>query len=106
MDRWRPSGSPKSSPPARPTSSPCRRSMSGGRGRGGGDQAEEIARLLRLNHHFHPALHLESEQYGDAILTPHRSRVVRAGALPGLVRRPGLEPRGAIWVEVEIGGVV
>ena len=62
--------------------------------------------MLRLNHHFHPALHLESEQYGDAILTPHRSRVVRAGALPCLVRRPGLEPRGAIWVEVEIGGVV
>jgi endonuclease/exonuclease/phosphatase family metal-dependent hydrolase len=78
-----------------------------GRARTGGiDQAEEIARLLGLHHHFHPALHQAGERYGDAILTPHRSRVVRAGALPGLARRPALEPRGAIWVEVEIGGVM
>lgn len=67
------------------------------------DQADEIARLLGMTPHFHPALHIEEERYGDAILTRLPSRLRRAGPLPGLVRRPKLEPRGALWVEVEIG---
>lgn len=76
-----------------------------GRPRTGGlDQAEEIARLLEMVHHFHPALHLLEERYGDAILTPHPSRLIRAAALPGYARRPGLEPRGALWIEIDIEG--
>ncbi len=76
-----------------------------GRARTGGhDQAAVIARALRMDHHFHPALHAEGERYGDAILTPHPARLVRAGALPGHPRRLGLEPRGALWVEVALGG--
>lgn len=76
-----------------------------GRKRTGGlDQAEEIARHVGMRPHFHPALHLEEERYGDAVLTRPPSRLVRAGPLPGLVRRPRLEPRGALWVEVEVGG--
>ncbi|GJD77803.1 endonuclease [Methylobacterium gregans] len=76
-----------------------------GRARTGGlDQAEEIARLLRMDQHFHPALHIEGERYGDAILTAHPSRLVRAAGLPGHPRRLGLEPRGALWVEVAVGG--
>lgn len=72
-----------------------------GRARTGGhDQAETLARILRMAHHFHPALHVEEERYGDAILTALPSRLVRAGALPGLHRRPGLEPRGALWIEI------
>ena len=70
---------------------------------GGRDQAEEIARLTGMFSHFHPALHVEEERYGDALLTHLPSRLRRAGPLPGLTRRPGLEPRGALWVEVSLG---
>lgn len=75
-----------------------------GRARSGGlDQADVIARRLGMILHFHPALHIEEERYGDAILTRLPSRLVRAGPLPGLARRPRLEPRGALWVEIEVG---
>ena len=70
----------------------------------GVDQAHEIARRLEMAFHFHPALRVEEEQYGDAILTIYPERLVRAGPLPGYPRMPGLEPRGAVWVSVEIGG--
>lgn len=66
---------------------------------GGVDQAHEIARHLRMDAHFHPALHVEEEKYGDAILTALPSRLIKAGPLPSLC-----EPRGAIWVEVEASG--
>ncbi|MEJ2522443.1 MAG: endonuclease/exonuclease/phosphatase family protein [Gammaproteobacteria bacterium] len=76
-----------------------------GRARTGGlDQAHLIARLLKMEFHFHPALHIEEERYGDAILTHLPMRLVKAAALPGLVGRPDLEPRGAIWVAVEAYG--
>ncbi|ACB82941.1 Endonuclease/exonuclease/phosphatase [Methylorubrum populi BJ001] len=75
-----------------------------GRARTGGlDQAEAIARLVGMSSHFHPALHVEEERYGDALLTHLPSRLRRADALPGLVRRPGLEPRGALWAEITVG---
>lgn len=71
-----------------------------GRARSGGiDQAELIAAHLRTRSHFHPALHLEDEQYGDAILTAMPARLVRAAPLPSIG-----EPRGAIWMAVDIGG--
>lgn len=71
----------------------------GRRRTGNVDQAEHIADRLRMMAHFHPALHVEEEKYGDAILTALPSRLVKAGALPSTG-----EPRGAIWVEVEIDG--
>lgn len=67
---------------------------------GGVDQAHEIARHLRVTAHFHPALHVEEEKYGDAILTALPSRLIKAGQLPSLG-----EPRGAIWVEIQAGNV-
>jgi len=70
---------------------------------GGLDQAAEIARILGMRHHFHPALEMAGELYGDAILTRLPSRLVKAGPLPGHPRRPHLEARGALWVEVEAG---
>jgi endonuclease/exonuclease/phosphatase family metal-dependent hydrolase len=75
-----------------------------GRARSGGvDQAEAIARELGIqNFHFHPALRVLEEEYGDAILTTRPSKLVKAAALPGL---PGQEPRGALWASVQIGGV-
>src|SRR5690606_37572659 len=67
---------------------------------GGVDQAQAIAAHLSLTSHFHPALHLTEEKYGDAILTALPSRLVRAGPLPSAG-----EPRGALWVAVDVGGV-
>lgn len=68
------------------------------------DQAHLIARCLEMDFHFHPAMHLEEERYGDAILTHLPQRLVKAGPLPGLAGKPGLEPRGALWVAVELHG--
>lgn len=76
-----------------------------GRARTGGvDQAHEIARRLGMAFHFHASLKVEEELYGDAILTPHPERLVQVGPLPGYSRVPRLEPRGALWIAVEIGG--
>lgn len=63
------------------------------------DQAQEIARLLEMQCHFHPAWSMEEELYGDAILSRVPMRLVRKDSLPASNGRQ--EPRGAIWVEVE-----
>jgi endonuclease/exonuclease/phosphatase family metal-dependent hydrolase len=77
-----------------------------GRARTGGvDQAHEIARRLDMACHFHAALTVEEERYGDAILTCFPERLVQVGPLPGHPAIRSLEPRGALWVEVEIEGV-
>jgi endonuclease/exonuclease/phosphatase family metal-dependent hydrolase len=71
-----------------------------GRKRSGGvDQAEAIAAHLKMRSHFHPALHVEEERYGDAILTALPSTLNRAAALPS-----SGEPRGGLWIEIEAGG--
>ena len=77
-----------------------------GRVRSGGiDQAHAIARELGMRHvHFNAALRVLEEEYGDAILTARPSKLVKAGALPGLMHRPALEPRGALWASIQIGG--
>jgi endonuclease/exonuclease/phosphatase family metal-dependent hydrolase len=62
------------------------------------DQAQAIADALEMTLTFHPTVSVADEQFGDAVLSRHRMRCVRTGALPGI----GLEPRGAIWVEVEV----
>jgi endonuclease/exonuclease/phosphatase family metal-dependent hydrolase len=66
------------------------------------DQAHEIAKRLDMACHFHAALTVEEERYGDAILTCYPERLVQVGPLPGYDRIRALEPRGALWVEVEI----
>lgn len=68
------------------------------------DQAHEIATRLGMTSHFHAALTVEEERYGDAILTCLPERLVQVGPLPGYDRMKALEPRGALWVEVEIDG--
>jgi endonuclease/exonuclease/phosphatase family metal-dependent hydrolase len=70
----------------------------------GMDQAHQIAHYLEMEFHFHPAIHLEEERYGDAILTRLPYRLIKTGALPGLREKPELEPRGALWVAVEFNG--
>lgn len=69
------------------------------------DQAQTIADKLAMTSRFHPAMRVEAELYGDAIMTPHPEKLIRAAALPTVAGIPGLEPRGAIWSEIEIGGV-
>ncbi len=68
------------------------------------DQAHEIARRLDMACHFHAALRVEEEQYGDAILTHFPERLIQVGPLPGYDRIRALEPRGVLWVEVEVDG--
>lgn len=76
-----------------------------GRARTGGvDQAHQIARRLKMAFHFHPALRVEEELYGDAILTTYPERLIQTGPLPGHPAIPRLEPRGAVWLSVEIEG--
>jgi len=67
---------------------------------GGIDQACAIADALRMTAHFHPAMHVMEEQYGDAILTAWPSRLIKGAALPGLPWYRALEPRGALWAEI------
>jgi endonuclease/exonuclease/phosphatase family metal-dependent hydrolase len=69
------------------------------------DQAHAIAEQLGMRFHFHPAFRVEEEAYGDAILTAWPIRVVKAGALPGSNAVRGLEPRGALWVKIDLDGV-
>ena len=75
-----------------------------GRARTGGvDQAHALARRLAMSSHFNAALRVEEELYGDAILTAYPYDLIKAGPLPGYARIPQLEPRGALWVSVQIG---
>ncbi len=77
-----------------------------GRARTGGvDQAHQIAERLDMACHFHAALKVEEELYGDALLTAYPERLVQVGPLPGHPMTRLLEPRGALWVEVDIDGV-
>ncbi|MGE0608377.1 MAG: glycosyltransferase [Pirellulales bacterium] len=70
----------------------------------GVDQAHAIAAELEMEFHFHPAMSVEEERYGDAILSRLPMRLVKAGPLPGDAQQPTREPRGAIWVTVEFQG--
>lgn len=82
----------------------CLQELDVGRARTGYvDQACSIAEQLAMSYHFHPAMRVEAELYGDAILTHLPERLIRSGPLPSVRGVPGLEPRGALWVEVEIG---
>jgi endonuclease/exonuclease/phosphatase family metal-dependent hydrolase len=75
-----------------------------GRARTGGvDQAHVLAKRLGMASRFHAALKVEEEQYGDAILTALPERLIKAGPLPGYPRIPRLEPRGALWVAIDVG---
>lgn len=76
-----------------------------GRARTGGvDQAHAIAHRLGMSFHFHPAMHVEEERYGDAILTEAPLKVMKAAPLPGSPTLRGLEPRGALWLRIELDG--
>ncbi|MBA4805873.1 MAG: endonuclease/exonuclease/phosphatase family protein [Brevundimonas sp.] len=82
----------------------CLQELDVGRARTGYvDQACSIAEQLSMSYHFHPAMRVEAELYGDAILTHLPERLIRSGPLPSVRGVPGLEPRGALWVAIETG---
>src|ERR1700744_4487105 len=54
-----------------------------------------------MSFHFNAAIQVEEERYGDALLTAAPHRVIKAGPLPAV---RGLEPRGALWLELELDG--
>lgn len=70
-----------------------------GRSRTGSiDQAHTIASLLQMEFHFHAALNVAEERYGDAILTALPARMIKGAGLPSHG-----EQRGAVWVEIDVG---
>ena len=69
------------------------------------DQAELIAKTLAMSHHFHPVISLAEGRYGNALLSRYPLHVVREARLPQLVNLRYLEPRGALWVRVDIDGI-
>lgn len=76
-----------------------------GRRRSGGlDQAELIAGYLNMDHHFHPTLRIEEKTFGDAVLSAYPLRLIKRQSLLRHPRFSFLEPRGALWVEVEFNG--
>jgi endonuclease/exonuclease/phosphatase family metal-dependent hydrolase len=72
---------------------------------GGVDQARAIADDLEMELHFHAALSVGDERYGNAVLSRFPIRLVRADGLPPLALRRRLEPRGALWVAIDVGGL-
>lgn len=71
---------------------------------GGIDQAQAVADELGMHLHFHPAVHVMEERYGDAILTTRPCTLVKAELLPSWGRRAFVEPRGALWASLDIDG--
>ena len=66
------------------------------------DQPHTIAQYLEMIYHFHPAIQIEEEQYGDAILSRYPMRLIRSEQLPDFPQKPHLEPRGALWVAIDL----
>lgn len=84
----------------------CLQELDVGRKRSDGrNQAKDIAERLGMHSLFHPAIQVEGEEYGDAILSRYALRLVKAEKLPDLPGRPELEPRGALWAEIEVEGL-
>lgn len=84
----------------------CLQELDVGRARTGMvDQASAIADRLTMTFHFHAAMTVETEEYGDAILTLRPERLVKSGPLPTVRGIPGLEPRGALWAAIDFDGV-
>jgi endonuclease/exonuclease/phosphatase family metal-dependent hydrolase len=67
------------------------------------DQAHRLAELLDMHTHFHRTFEVAQEQYGHAVLSRWPLRVVRSEPLPTLLPK-ALEPRGALWVELNVDG--
>lgn len=73
-----------------------------GRPRSGSrDQAEELARMLEMEYHFHPAFEIEDEKYGICVLSKFPLTLRKSGPLPA--KNQKTEPRGVLWVSAQVG---
>lgn len=70
----------------------------------GADQAAVIAAELEMHFHFHPVCGIDTQCFGNAILSAYPMRIVRAEMLPALRKDSLLEPRGILWVEIDFHG--
>lgn len=68
------------------------------------NQPHEIAKHLKIDHHFHPAWQINEEQYGNAILTRFPLEIIKAGVLHQ--QHQDRSFRCAMWVEIDTGGPV
>jgi endonuclease/exonuclease/phosphatase family metal-dependent hydrolase len=68
------------------------------------DQPAVLAELLKMRYFFHPAIAGANEHYGDAILSRYPMRLIHTGPLPRGPVSPRVEPRGALWTEIEWQG--
>jgi len=76
-----------------------------GRERSGGhDQAMLIADNLNMDHHFHAAMQVAEERFGDAVLSTYPMRLIKKEKFLKKTRFSALEPRGALWVEIDLHG--
>lgn len=77
-----------------------------GRNRSGNiHQAESIALKLGMTFHFHPSFSLAEGKYGNAILSRYPMKIIRMKPLPRFKARKLYEPRGAVWVEIDVNGI-
>lgn len=70
------------------------------------DQAKLLADMLEMDHYFLPSIHIETGQYGNAVLSRYPMRLFRAGELPGFPGRGMREKRGVMWLKLEADGAV
>lgn len=70
----------------------------------GKDQAHHIAQHLKMDFHFHPAMHMAEEKYGDAVLSRLPMRLIKTAILPTYASRWAFEPRGALLVSLQVDG--
>ncbi len=68
-------------------------------------QAEIIAQILGMSFQFDATLSTKKGKRGNAILSRYPMRPMRNGRLPKLFQTPILEPRGALWVEIDRQGL-
>jgi endonuclease/exonuclease/phosphatase family metal-dependent hydrolase len=68
-------------------------------------QAQIIASKLSMSYHYHASVLLKTGWHGNALLSKYDLKLVHAAALPRLMRSPILEPRSALWAEVNINGI-
>ncbi|MCL4694728.1 MAG: endonuclease/exonuclease/phosphatase family protein [Candidatus Hydrogenedentes bacterium] len=64
-------------------------------------QPRELAARLEMDYCFVPTAHWDEGEYGCAILSRLPMRHVKSAALPA---RGFHEPRGALWVEIDVRG--
>ena len=73
---------------------------------GGVDQPGSLAERLGMTVHFQSSMPISGGgEFGNAVLSRLPFRVLGSGLLPRLPDRPRREPRGASWLELELGGV-